>query len=99
MPISKTEAIKLSNELTALGVKALAKETDGCIRYEDGTYGPVFVTYRVEAVLRDDKHGNTIVRTLTEVCDATKVVSEMVKEMKSRAKATRARIKAERAAS
>lgn len=52
--------------------------------------------YSVNAVIRDPRHGNTIVRSLRAPADAAKIAKEMMREVKDRAKGTRARIRAER---
>ena len=89
---SKADAQTLATELRAAGL------TDVRVRVSDyvtpqNTVGKL---YSVEAVIRDELHGNTILRTLRGPAAAAAVAKEMQSEVKDRAKAARARLRAER---
>jgi len=60
--------------------------------------GKVVEVLRVEAVIRDAKHGNTILRAITtpDGFDAAKVAKDMIKDQQQRAKGTRSRVRIER---
>jgi hypothetical protein len=100
MMLSQTDAVALVAAFRALGVEAQVRATDYAPKNPDGTdTGAVLTRYSVTAVIRDDRHGNTVVRKMTDVVDAATlaaVVSDMQREVKSRAKGTRARVRAER---
>lgn len=91
-------AHKMAADLRAIGgIEVGVKTHDFAPKNADGTYtGEVLTRYSVACVIRDAKHGNTIVRDLCEPCDVSAVAADMAREVKDRAKATRARIRTER---
>jgi hypothetical protein len=96
--LSREQAIELAAALGAPGVEAIAKYTDFAPKNADGSYvGTVEKIWHVHAVVRDSKRENTVARRLDTVCDAAKVAEEMKRELTTRIKETRARIRAERA--
>lgn len=89
---SKDDAHKLADELRAAGLTDVHVSVRDYVTPEN-TVGQRFA---VEAVIRDAKHGNTIVRTLREPAVATAVAKDMQREVKDRAKGTRSRLRVER---
>lgn len=86
----------------ARGLEARSRVSEGCVQMPDGSYGPIVKSYSVEVTLRDDKSGNTVLRTLRlgessvgEV-DVDAVEADIRLEMKRRVKETKARLRAER---
>lgn len=79
----------MATELRAAGI------TDVCVMVVDYATpeNTVGQRYSVKAVIRDSRHGNTIVRTLRGPAVAADVAKEMQREVKSRAKETRARMR------
>lgn len=95
--MTQTDAAALVTAFRALGVEAQVRATDYAPKNADGTYtGEVKTRYSVTAVIRDARHGNTVVRELREPSDVAAVVADMQREVTARAKVTRSRIRAER---
>lgn len=91
---------EMMSAFRAAGLTARGTCTDSCTKLEDGSYGPIVTTYGVEVTLRDAKTGNTVARAIpVGAVDVSAVVAEMRAVMAARVKATRARIRTERARS
>ena len=95
--MTQTDAVALVTAFRALAVEAQVRATDYAPKNAEGTYtGEVKTRYSVTAVIRDARHGNTVVRELREPSDVAAVVADMQREVTARAKVTRSRIRAER---
>ncbi len=83
---------------SAQGVSVRPTMREGCTKLDDGTYGPIVTRYGVVVVIRDARHGNTVVREFGEAdaVDVVATVKEMRAEVAKRAKETKTRIRAEK---
>lgn len=105
MTTTKMAQADMVEAFSARKLAARGRMMEGCAQLPDGSYGPIVKTYTVEVTLRDDKSGNTVLRTIRlgatsegEV-DVDAVEADIRLEMKRVVKETRARIRAERARS
>ena len=98
-PLTSEQAAELTRSFRALSVETRHIPAESCEMLADGSYGPIVVRHAVVARICDTSTGNAVAREIREHgANVVKVLAEMNKELRAKAKLTRARIAAEKAA-